>query len=75
MYYKSLDDPGVFQIKHAHDEKKCFACSKVLSAPIVQYQGSAAISMHRDCAFAMAQRLITDSWVNRREGDLMKCDK
>jgi hypothetical protein len=75
MYYKSLDEPGVFQIKHAHNEDKCFACDRDLTAPIVQYHGSRAISMHRDCAFAMAQRLIADSWGNRRDGELMKCDR
>lgn len=33
------------------------------------------ILMHRDCAFAMAQRLICDAWPNRHMDSLMKNDR
>lgn len=60
-------------------ETYCFACGKHLGKgkPIVVYDGSVdhptekykasgvSIFMHPSCANAMAQRLITDTWVNR----------
>lgn len=30
---------------------------------------------HRDCAFAMAQRIICDAWPNRRAGEWMRNDR
>jgi hypothetical protein len=65
---------------------QCFCCGKVLrtasDGPVVSYDGfvrsenMSRVLMHRDCAFAMAQRLICDAWPNRRAGDtLMKNDR
>jgi hypothetical protein len=35
-----------------------------------------SVLMHRDCAFAMAQRIICDAWPKRRAGEqLMKNDR
>jgi hypothetical protein len=69
-----------------HMSAHCFCCNKELKSAmdgsIVSYdaypnQGThARVAMHRDCAFAMAQRIICDAWPNRRAGDvLMKNDK
>lgn len=52
----------------------CFGCGKRIEGPTVRYDGYlkanevASIFMHRDCAFAIAQRLIIDTWPNRRDG-------
>lgn len=62
-------------------ETYCFVCGKrlVKNKPVVFYDGNTdhaiekykisgvAILMHPSCANAMAQRLITDTWVKRRE--------
>lgn len=53
--------------------QRCFCCAVELDGPIVRYDGcndkgeGVSIFMHRDCAFAMAQRLIVDAWPNRRD--------
>jgi hypothetical protein len=64
----------------------CFCCgeglSKVQDGSVVAYDAwptqvsHKSVLMHRDCAFAMAQRIICDAWPNRRVGDvLMKNDR
>lgn len=64
----------------------CFCCGESLTkasdGPVVEYHvfptpgDLSSILMHRDCAFAMAQRIICDTWPNRRVGDvLMKNDR
>lgn len=57
----------------------CFCCSGPLAeeadGPVIAYDacltpgGYTRVLMHRDCAFAMAQRIICDAWPNRRAGD------
>lgn len=59
----------------------CFCCGEKLDkpsdGPIVVYDaypsqpGDQLVSMlmHRDCAFAMAQRIICDAWPNRSACD------
>lgn len=55
----------------------CFSCSRELAGPTVRYDGflsdgaGLSVFMHRDCAFVMAQRLIVDTWPNRRHGHPM----
>lgn len=56
----------------------CMCCGKPAEGPTVVYDlilpGSGAVRralFHRDCAFAMAQRIICDAWPNRRDGELM----
>lgn len=56
---------------------QCFGCGDKLSGPTVRYDGysergvGSSVFFHRDCAFAMAQRLILDTWPNRRDGKAM----
>lgn len=64
---------------HFGFEDRCFCCNKPLTkasdGPVIGYdayptgEGMANVMMHRDCAFAMAQRIICDAWPNRRVGD------
>lgn len=52
------------------DTDTCFCCGRHLAdkQPVVVYDGAKCpIAMHPSCANAMAQRLITDTWVKRRE--------
>jgi len=55
----------------------CFTCGKKIEGPNVRHDGyepggrSVSIYLHRDCAFVMAQRLIVDTWPNRRDGEHM----
>lgn len=58
--------------------KKCLCCGEEVSGPTVMYDGFPSGSetlmsmmMHRDCAFAMAQRLICDAWPNRNDSHSM----
>jgi hypothetical protein len=64
----------------------CFCCGKVIQTaadgPVIGYDAYPAtdlmqsVLMHRDCAFAMAQRIICDSWPNRHAGEkLLKNDR
>lgn len=76
-YFKSPDEAQA-TLKVFHDENKCFLCGKDLCGPTVEYMGylmGGTTLMHRDCAFAMANRIIADCWPNRRDDQLMKCDK
>lgn len=57
----------------------CFCCGKQLDGPLVGYDvdspsegGPQRVLMHRDCAFAMAQRIICDAWPKRRVGAQMQ---
>lgn len=67
-------------------ESRCFCCNQELTSaldgPVVAYDayptsdGMVRMLMHRDCAFAMAQRIICDAWPKRRVGDVpMKNDR
>jgi hypothetical protein len=54
----------------------CLCCGEPADGPLVGYDltlpGTDIYSralFHRDCAFAMAQRIIMDAWPNRRAGD------
>jgi hypothetical protein len=57
----------------------CLCCGEAIEGPTVGYDlclpgGDSTITramMHRDCAFAMAQRIICDAWPNRRVGQQM----
>jgi hypothetical protein len=63
-------------------DDRCFCCNDSLTeaihGPVIAYDAfptsdrSLRMLMHRDCAFAMAQRIIFDAWPNRRVGELMK---
>lgn len=67
-------------------QTRCFCCGEeiktAMDGPVISYDGFPTtdvltrVSMHRDCAFAMAQRIICDAWPNRNVGDkLMANDK
>jgi hypothetical protein len=57
----------------------CLCCGEETDGPLVSYDlilpGTdyyTSVLLHRDCAFAMAQRLITDTWQHRHVGEMMK---
>lgn len=58
----------------------CMCCGQVADGPLVGYdfvlpgapQAYTRALLHRDCAFAMAQRLILDTWPHRHVGEHMK---
>ncbi len=58
---------------HFTSVDNCFTCGLKIEGPTVRYDGhntsgkSISIFLHRDCAFVMAQRLIVDTWPNRRD--------
>lgn len=60
----------------------CMCCGEAAAGPIVAYDlvlpgndyESRAL-FHRDCAFAMAQRIICDAWPNRRDGEWMQTNR
>jgi len=61
---------------------KCMCCGEATTGPTVAYDlvtpdtGTLVRAFfHRDCAFAMAQRIICDAWPNRRDGEWMKNDR
>lgn len=67
-------------------QTRCFCCNQELTnvadGPVVSYDAWPTpetlirVMMHRDCAFAMAQRIICDAWPKRRVSDvLMKNDR
>lgn len=63
-------------------QEHCLCCGQTIEGPVISYDGHLVpgtltrILMHRDCAFAMAQRVICDAWPHRRDGDvLMKNDQ
>ena len=57
----------------------CMCCGEPAAGPIVAYDlvlpgtdFETRAMCHRDCAFAMAQRIIYDAWPNRRDGEFMQ---
>lgn len=67
-------------------QTQCFCCGEAIhtaaDGPVIAYDAHPgtellqSVLMHRDCAFAMAQRIICDAWPNRRAGDkLMTNDR
>ena len=45
----------------------CFSCGQPLTTSAVRYDGKGgSILLHLRCANEMGQRLIVDSWTNRR---------
>lgn len=57
----------------------CLCCGEAAKGPTVGYDlvlpGTShytRIPFHRDCAFAMAQRIISDAWPNRRDEGMMQ---
>ena len=55
---------------------QCFNCNEAIDGPTVVYDGYPTadgfvkhVYMHRDCAFAMANRMILDAWPNRTDAD------
>lgn len=62
-------------------QTRCFCCNEELGSatdgPVVSYDGwptpevLTRVMMHRDCAFAMAQRIICDAWPKRHVGDVL----
>jgi hypothetical protein len=57
----------------------CMCCGEATDGPLVGYDlilpGTDHLTralFHRDCAFAMAQRLIIDTWPHRHAGEPMK---
>ena len=80
-YYASEEEitKNLFRI-HGNG-KHCVLCSEPLKGPTIVYDVSLhpgsreGIAMHRDCAFAMSQRIICDAWPNRHHDGLMKNNK
>jgi len=56
----------------------CMGCGEPPAGPTVTYDmfmpdgATNRVLFHRDCAFAVAQRLICDAWPNRRDGEWMQ---
>ncbi len=57
----------------------CMCCGEASDGPLIGYdlvlpqtQIYTRALFHRDCAFAMAQRIICDSWPNRRTHNPMQ---
>ncbi len=45
----------------------CFSCGEPLATSAVRYDGKGgSVLLHLRCANEMGQRLIVDSWTNRR---------
>jgi hypothetical protein len=59
----------------------CMCCGAEAEGPLVAYDLTlpgnrlARALFHRDCAFAMAQRIICDTWPKRRDKTLMGNDR
>ncbi|MGR2680076.1 hypothetical protein [Chromobacterium haemolyticum] len=79
-FYKNLDQAKNAPFVSSGDH--CFCCNEKIEGSVVAYDAYpnpdserlVRVMMHRDCAFAMAQRLICDAWPNRHEGELLKVD-
>ncbi len=56
----------------------CACCGESITGPSVVYDLQLepgvvkGLAMHRDCAFATAQRIICDAWPNRRVSEPMQ---
>jgi hypothetical protein len=62
--------------------KTCLSCGEPIDGPTVGYDlilpGTKIYTralFHRDCAFAIAQRIICYAWPNRRTGEWMRNDR
>lgn len=60
----------------------CLCCGDPTDGPLVGYDlfmpetdHYTRVLLHRDCAFAMAQRLIIDTWPNRHVGELLRASR
>ncbi len=59
----------------------CLCCGEPADGPLVGYdmnlpkEGHVRALFHRDCAFAMAQRMICDAWPNRHREPRMQNDR
>lgn len=81
MTYHATATDGIFCGRRIHGSH-CFCCGVPLVSmiPVIAYDaypssdGQVVMLMHRDCAFAMAQRIIVDAWLHRREGPPLRTD-
>jgi len=76
-FHKDLSDAETESPCETYDV--CMCCGEPSSGPLVGYDlhlpGSDLYTralFHRDCAFAMAQRIIIDAWPNRHKGVFME---
>lgn len=76
-YHKDLEAAERDSPFNTHDV--CMCCGSTSDGPLVGYDlilpddtTLTRALFHRDCAFAMAQRLIMDAWANRHDGEWMK---
>lgn len=75
-YHATLEEARADHPWRTAEGKHCFCCGKPLDGPTVAYDAHPVVEhlkhrvlMHRDCAFAMAQRIICDAWPNRHDGE------
>jgi hypothetical protein len=74
-FHKDL--PSAQQDSPFEPYETCMCCGDPANGPLVGYDmnlpsvGHVRALFHRDCAFAMAQRMICDAWPNRRAGEQM----
>jgi hypothetical protein len=78
-FYNTIEEAHAENAFRIHRPRTCFCCGEEIEKyAVVLYdafpskKGCASVPMHRDCAFAMAQRIILDAWPNRRGGYSMK---
>ena len=78
-FYKDLETASESSFNNSDT---CLCCGEPSNGPLVGYDlilpGSEIYTralFHRDCAFAMAQRIIVDAWPNRRAGEWMANDR
>lgn len=76
-YHK--DETKAFEDSPFDIALNCLCCGEPAKGPTIGYDlvlpGTShytRVPFHRDCAFAMAQRMICDAWPNRRDGELMR---
>ena len=79
-FHPSLEAAETGSPFNTHDI--CMCCGEKADGPLIGYdltlpnpEGHVRALFHRDCAFAMAQRIIIDAWPNRRSGEWMKNDR
>jgi hypothetical protein len=74
-YFKDADSAAASS--PYNKPESCFGCGQSLEGPTVRHDGylsggkGHSLFLHRDCAFAMAQRMSIDAWKNRRDGKPM----
>lgn len=77
-FYESADKLPEHHYRIYDEGKICACCGTNLDGPTVVYDlhlesnSISGLAMHRDCAFALAQRIIVDAWPNRYKTELMK---